>query len=45
MKGKYDIMILSTWICHCRISHLAQLVFSVDKEFSRHIWAAVRFCC
>lgn len=31
MKGKY-IMILSTWICHCRISHLTQFVFSVDKS-------------
>jgi hypothetical protein len=38
MKGKYDIMILSTWICHCRNSHLAQFVFSVDKEFSHDIF-------
>ena len=37
MKGKYD-MILSTWICHCRISWLTQFVFSVDKEFSHDLF-------
>jgi len=38
MKGKYDIMILSTCNCHCRISHLIQFVFNVDKEFLHDIF-------
>jgi hypothetical protein len=37
-KGQCDIMILSTWICHCTISRLTQFVFSVDEEFSRDIF-------